>query len=64
MLSNLSSYKLLYVSLMVTAKQKADVQKLKRKELKNTNKQSQQITKEERKKRKKQRGAVKQLENN
>ena len=40
MLSNLSSYKLLYVSLMVTAKQKADVQKLKRKELKNTNKQS------------------------
>ena len=40
MLSNLSSYELLYVSLIVTTKQRADVQKLKRKELKNTDKQS------------------------
>ena len=63
MLSSLSSYKLLYVSLMVTTKKKADVQKLKRKELKNTDKQIQQITKE-RKRRKKQRGIMKQLENN
>ena len=63
MLSSLSSYKFLYVSLMVTTKKKADVQKLKRKELKNTDKQIQQITKE-RKRRKKQRGIMKQLENN
>ena len=55
-----------YASVLETVIQKLVVgpQKLKRKELKNTNKQSQQITKEERKKRKKQRGAVKQLENN
>ena len=59
-------YKLLYVRLMVTMKQKPilNMQKRKRKEYKHTTKESQQTTKEESKKRRNREELQKQTKNN
>ena len=59
-------YKLLYVNLMVTTKQKSivNIQKIKRKEYKHTTKENHQTTKEENKRRRsEQRGNTKTARN-